>query len=227
MVLAAGDATSPTATASLAALCQTYWFPLYCCVRRHGHTPEDSQDLTQSFFAKLLSGNQVSLADPERGRFRTFLLRSLENFLRNQYRDQQALKRGGGREQVSFEVARAEERYAEEPAEQLSPAALFERQWACTLLERVLERLKTEFTASGRLELFQQLEPHLWGDTLSLAHGEIAQSLGMTVVAVRVTLHRLRQRFHDLLHLEIAETVSDPAEAEDELRHLRQVLAAC
>lgn len=226
VILAAGDAASPAATASLGTLCQTYWFPLYCCVRRHGYPPEDAQDLTQAFFAKLLSGNQVALADPERGRFRTFLLRSLENFLRNQHRDQQALKRGGGRERVSFEVIQAEERYAEEPSEQLSPAAIFERQWACTLLERVLERLRVEFTTSGRLELFQQLEPHLWGDGASTAHGVIAQSLGMTVVAVRVTLHRLRQRFHDLLLTEIAETVDDPRDADDELRHLRQVLAS-
>jgi len=225
VVLAAGDAGAPGAAASLGALCQTYWFPLYCCVRRHGYSPEDSQDLTQAFFARLLERNQVSMADPERGRFRTFLLRALENFLRNQHRDRQALKRGGGVVVVSFEAELAEQRYADEPVDGCSPAELFERQWACTLLERVLESLRTEFVVSGRAELFEHLEPHLWGDEDSIPHAAIAEDLDMTVVAVRVTLHRLRQRYHDLLRREIANTVESAAEADDELRYLRQVLA--
>ena len=225
VVLSAGDAAAPGAAASLSALCQTYWFPLYCCVRRHGYSPEDAQDLTQAFFARLLERNQVSMADPGRGRFRTFLLRALENFLRNQHRDRQALKRGGGLTVVSFETELAEQRYAEEPADGCSPAELFERQWACTLLDRVLETLRTEFTVGGRSELFDQLEPHLWGDEDSTPHAVIASGLGMTVVAVRVTLHRLRQRYHDLLRREIANTVESAAEAVDELRHLRQILA--
>lgn len=225
VVLNAGDLKSPEATTSLATLCETYWYPLYCCVRRHGHSPDDAKDLTQAFFEKLLEKNHVALADPERGRFRTFLLRSLENFLRNQHRDQGALKRGGGREIVSLETELAEERYAEEPPDQLSPAEFFEWQWAATLLERVLTMLRTEFTASGRSGLFLELEPHLWGDDTSTPHTRIAEQLGMTVVAVRVTLHRLRQRYHDLLLREIAQTVGDLNDTEDELRHLRQVLA--
>jgi RNA polymerase sigma-70 factor (ECF subfamily) len=226
VVLNAGDLNSPEATASLATLCQTYWYPLYCCVRRHGYSPDDAKDLTQAFFEKLLTKNQIALADPERGRFRTFLLRALENFLRNEYRDRETLKRGGDREIVSLEAEMAEERYAEEPPDQLSPAAFYERQWASTLLERVLNLLRSEFTASGRSELFVELEPHLWGDDTSTPHARIGELLGMTAVAVRVTLHRLRQRYHELLRAEIANTLGNPNETEDELRHLRQVLAS-
>lgn len=225
VVLTAGDLHSPDAHACLAHLCQTYWYPLYVCVRRHGHSPEDAEDLTQAFFAKLLEKNQIALADPGRGRFRTFLLRSLENFLRNRHRDRTTQKRGGGRPLVSLDAQTAEERYAEEPSGAATPAELFEREWAATLLDQVLEQLRREFAAGGRLELFDALEPHLWGDETSTPHAQIAAPLGMTVVAVRVTLHRLRQRFHDLLRAAITATVESPAEAEDELRHLRQVLA--
>lgn len=225
VVLTAGDLQSPDAQACLTQLCQTYWYPLYGCVRRHGYSPADAQDLTQAFFAKLLEKNQIAQADPERGRFRTFLLRSLENFLRSQHRDRNAQKRGGGRQIISWDAQTAEERYADEPADAASPAELFERGWAATLVEEVLERLRHEFADTGRLELFDALEPHLWGDETSTPHARIAEPLGMTVVAVRVTLHRLRQRFHDLLRATIASTVQNPAEAEDELRHLRQALA--
>lgn len=226
VVLRAGDPQDPEAHASLAHLCQTYWFPLYACVRRHGHPPADAQDLTQAFFAKLLEKEQIALADPARGRFRTFLLRSLENFLRSHHRDRNTQKRGGGRQIISLDAQTAEERYADEPNATGTPAQLFEREWASTLVEQVLEQLRLEFTANGRLELFDNLEPHLWGDAGSMSHAEIAAPLGMTVVAVRVTLHRLRQRFHDLLRGAIAATLQDPAETEDELRHLKLVLAS-
>ena len=226
VVLAAKGATTAEAEAALATLCQAYWYPLYCCVRRHGHGAEDARDLTQAFFAKLLEKGQFALADPDRGRFRTFLLRSLENFLRTCHRDARALKRGGGREVVSWDEQEAEERYAAGPRDELSPASLYEREWAGALLEGALVRLRTEFAERSRDELFAALEPHLWGDETSAPHAEIAAGLGMTVVAVRVTLHRLRQRFHDLLVEAIAETVADPAEVEEELRSLRRILAA-
>jgi RNA polymerase sigma-70 factor (ECF subfamily) len=225
VVLAAGGLESPDAQAALARLCQTYWYPLYCCVRHRGHCPEDAQDLTQAFFAKLLEKNQIALADPARGRFRTFLLRSLENFLRTQHRDATAQKRGGGREIVSWDAQTAEERYASEPKEAASPDALFDRQWAGAVLEEVLTRLRREFSTSGRTELFEALEPHLWGDETSTPYPQIGQALDMTVVAVRVTLHRLRQRFHELLRTEVAHTVGEATEVDDELQHLRQALA--
>lgn len=225
VVLKAADARDPDAHASLAHLCRTYWFPLYACVRRYGHAPADAQDLTQAFFAKLLEKEQIALADPARGRFRTFLLRSLENFLHSQYRGRTAIKRGGGQEIVSLDLQIAEDRYVEDPGAAATPAELFEREWAATLVEQVLEQLRREFAANGRLELFDALEPHLWGDEISTPHAQIAGVLGMTVVAVRVTLHRLRQRFHDLLRGAITATLGDPAETDDEMRHLRQVLA--
>jgi RNA polymerase sigma factor (sigma-70 family) len=226
VVLAAGDLGATNARAALTRLCQTYWYPLYCCVRRHGYSPEDAQDLTQEFFAKLLSKNQIALADPERGRFRTFLLRSLENFLRTQYRDATTQKRGGGREVLPLEMQEAEGRYSVEPPDNLSPSVLFERQWAGAVLEAVLAALRKEFSATGRLELFDSLEPHLWEEDTATPYATIAESLNMTVVAVRVTVHRLRQRFHDLLCAEISDTVETQNEVEDELRHLRRVLSA-
>jgi len=224
VVLAAGDLGATNGRAALARLCQTYWYPIYCCVRRHGYSPEDAQDLTQGFFAKLLSKNQIALADPGRGRFRTFLLRSMENFLRTQHRDATTQKRGGGSEVLSIEMQEAEGRYSGEPPDNLSPSALFERQWAGAVLEAVLVALRKEFSATGRLELFDSLEPHLWGDDTATPYVTIAESLDMTVVAVRVTLHRLRQRFHELLCAEISNTVETPTDVDDELRHLRRVL---
>jgi RNA polymerase sigma factor (sigma-70 family) len=223
VVLAAGDRNAPDAHAALTKLCETYWYPLYCCVRRHGHSPEDAQDLTQAFFTKLLEKNQISLADPERGRFRTFLLRSLENFLRTQHRNATTQKRGGG-PIISWDERTAEERYAAEPPDSASPATLFERNWAGTVLETVLGTVRGEFLVNGRLELFEELEPHLWGDDTSAPYPSIAGAMDMTVVAVRVTLHRLRQRFHELLYAEIAHTVARPTEVEDELKFLRRVL---
>ena len=224
-MLTAGDLQSPDAHACLTQLCQTYWYPLYVCVRRHGHSPEDAEDLTQAFFTKLLEKNQIALADPGRGRFRTFLLRSLENFIRTQHRDRNTQKRGGGRQILSLDAPAAEERYADEPAGTATPAELFEREWAATLLDQVLEQLRRELAAGGRLELSDALEPHLWGDETSAPHAQIAAPLGMTVVAVRVTLHRLRQRFHDLLRAAVAGMGENPEDADEGLRHLRRVLA--
>ena len=225
VVLAAGDLGATNAHAALTRLCQTYWYPLYCCVRRHRHSPEAAQDLTQEFFAKLLAKNQIALADPGRGRFRTFLLRSLENFLRTEHRDATTQKRGGGSAVLPLEMEEAEGRYSAEPPDNLSPSVFFERQWAGAVLEAVLAALRKEFSATGRLELFESLEPHLWGDDTATPYASIANSLEMTVVAVRVTLHRLRQRFHELLCAEISNTVDTPNDVDDEMRHLRRVLA--
>jgi RNA polymerase sigma-70 factor (ECF subfamily) len=217
---------SPDAHAALTQLCQTYWYPLYGYVRRHGHSPEDAKDLTQAFFAKLLAKNQIALADRERGRFRTFLLSAMQNFLRTYHRDATALKRGGEQEFISWEAQTAEERYTNEPPDAFSPAMLFEKQWAGTVLETVLAGLRKEFAVNSRLKLFEALEPHLWGDDSSTPYDQVAHELKMRVNAVRVTLHRLRQRFLELLRTEIANTLNDPADMDDELAHLRRVLAA-
>jgi len=225
VVLAAGDIDSPKAHAALARLCQTYWYPVYCCVRRHGRSPEDAQDLTQAFFAKLIEKNQISLADRERGRFRTFLLRSLENFLKSEFEKATSQKRGGGRDIISWDAHLAEDRYQAEPSTELGPEQLFERKWASTLISETMSHLRRELSVSGREELFDELEPHLWGDDTSTPYAAIAARLQMTIVAVRVTLHRLRSRYRALLRDEIAQTIGDPAELDDEMRRLFQLLA--
>jgi RNA polymerase sigma-70 factor (ECF subfamily) len=219
--LRVGDGQSRESTQALEELCRTYWYPLYAFVRRKGHAHEEAQDYTQAFFAKLLEKNQISLAAPERGRFRTFLLRSLENFLRTQHRDATTQKRGGGGEMISWDLA--SDRYSAEPRDGASPTVVFERQWVAVLLESVLTVLRQEFSQSGKEELFNQLEPHLWGDDTSTPYPRIAEALDMTAVAVRVTVHRLRQRFHDLLRAQIAHTVESPDDVEDELRYLRRL----
>jgi RNA polymerase sigma factor (sigma-70 family) len=226
VVLAAGHLDSPDAHAALTELCQTYWYPLYCCVRRHGYSPENAQDLTQSFFVKLLEKKQIALADPERGRFRTFLLHSLENFLRSSYRESTTLKRGGNLDIISWDAQTAEERYAAEPADGSSPERCYNKQWAGALLEQVLGTLRRDFSRGGRVELFESLEPHLWRDDTAIPHVQIARMVGLTEGAVRVTLHRLRQRFHDLLREEIAKTVETSGGIEEELQHLREVFSA-
>lgn len=224
VVVAARDLSAPDAQAALARLCQTYWYPLYCCVRRHGRSPEDAQDLTQAFFEKLIQRNQISLADRERGRFRTFLLRSLENFLRNEHEKATTRKRGGGQCLVSWDAQSAEDRYASEPSTDLAPDQLFERRWASTLIAGTLSRLRKELLMTGRGELFDQLEPHLWGDDTSTPYAEVAASLGVTTVAVKVTVHRLRGRFRSLLREEIGHTVATLEDLEDELQRLFQIL---
>jgi RNA polymerase sigma-70 factor (ECF subfamily) len=225
MVLRVGDGQSIEATQALEELCRDYWYPLYAFVRRKGHNHEEAQDLTQAFFAKLLEKNQISRADPERGRFRTFLLRSLENFLRTEHRDATTQKRGGDKVIISWDEHLAAERYSAESADSDSPTAVFQRQWATVLLESVLGALRREFSQSGKAELFEQLEPHLWGDDTSTPYACIAEALKMTAVSVRVAVHRLRERFHDLLRAQIAQTVESADDVEDELRYLRGLWA--
>ena len=223
MVLRAGGAAQDEV--ALAQLCQAYWYPLYCCVRRHGHSPEDAQDLTQGFFAKLLRNESFADADPVKGRFRSWMLGSLEHFLRNEHRNASALKRGGGVTPISWNAEEAEEGYALDVAGGLSPGQLFEMQWAQTLVYRALDRLRLEFISGGKGELFDELEPHLWSDETSPSYADVGGRMGMTAVALRVTLHRLRRRFLDLFREEISMTVDSDAETDDEMAHLRRVLA--
>ena len=225
VVLTAQTPEAPDAHTALARLCQAYWYPLYCCVRRHGHSPQDAEDLTQSFFAKLLEKGQISFADPERGRFRTFLLRSLENFLRNEHARATTQKRGGNQEIVSLDSETAEASYAAEPDPQSSPEQVFEKRWASTTLAGALARLRREFSSSGRVDLFDRLEPHLWGDDTRTPYDQVATELGMTVVAIKVTMHRLRHRYREVLREEIAQTLEKAEDVEGELQHLRRVLA--
>jgi RNA polymerase sigma-70 factor (ECF subfamily) len=224
-VLAAGDSSSPRGQAALAALCNAYWYPLYAYVRGCGLRPEDAKDITQAFFARLMEREFIGAADRERGRFRWFLLKSLQNFLRNEMNRANALKRGGGTPHLSWDALEAEQRYAAEPRDYTTPDLLFDRRWARAAMGRALKRLSDEFTASGRASLFEMLKQYLAGNASGRSYGQVASQLGLSTVAVKVTVHRLRQRYSELLRFEIAQTVADPADINDELRHLAQLLA--
>ena len=225
VVLGAGDASSPEAEAALTRLCQTYWLPVYAFVRKRGHSPEQAQDLTQGFFANFLEKQHVTKANRERGRFRSFLMTSVENFLRNENDRAQAQKRGGGRQLLSLDEQDAEARYLCEPTTEMDPAKAFEQRWAATLLDTVLRRLQAEFGATGRGALFEALQPQLWGDAESTPYPELAERFGLTLANVKITAHRLRQRYRELLREEIAHTVALPSQIDDEIRHLMQVVS--
>jgi RNA polymerase sigma-70 factor (ECF subfamily) len=225
VVLAAGDDTSLQAEAALARLCQTYWFPIYAFIRKRAYPPEQAQDLTQEFFAGFLEKGSVAKAVRERGRFRSFLMTSVENFLRNESDWTQAQKRGGGRQLISLDEQDAEGRYQCEPATAADPAKAFEQRWAATLLTTVLTRLQNEFRANGRSDLFEALQAHLWGDHESIPYPQLAEQFNLTLANVKITAHRLRQRCRELLREEIAHTVALPSQIDDEIRHLMKIVS--
>ncbi len=210
---------------ALAKLCQTYWFPLYTYVRRRGHSSEDAQDLTQEFFARLLERNWVADADQQKGRFRSFLLSAMNHFLADEWDKARAQKRGGGVAPLSLQFDTAETRYGVEPADNVTPERSFERRWALTLLEEVLKRLQAEFEQEGKAELFAALNPCLVGERTSQPYAELAGKLGMNEGAVKSAVHRLRQRYRQLLRDAIAQTVATRDEVDEELRQLFAVLA--
>lgn len=198
-------------------LCRTYWYPLYAHVRRRGYSREDAEDLTQSFFARFLEKNYLDGLSPERGRFRAFLLVALKHFLANEWDKSQSQKRGGGASILSLDWQDAEFRYRIEPVDQLSPDKLYDRAWALTLLERVLQRL--ELSNDGNA-YFQELKPCLTTERRAIDYTEVAARVGMTENALRVAVHRLRKQYRQLLRAEISETLADPQLLEDELQAL-------
>jgi RNA polymerase sigma factor (sigma-70 family) len=224
VVLTAGDSNPALAHDALAKLCQTYWFPLYAFIRRRGFSPPDAEDLTQEFFARFLEHNWVGNADREKGRFRTFLLSAMNHFLANEWDKARAQKRGGGMTPLPLEFNAAETRYVREPADSVTPEQHFERRWALTLLETVVDRLRAEYEQDGKASLFAALNPCLVGDRTSQPYEELARMLGLTEGAVKSAVHRLRQRYRQLLRDEIAQTVAGPAEVDEELNHLIAVL---
>jgi len=224
VVLLAGLADSPQANEALEKLCRTYWYPLYVYVRRQGNSPEDAQDLTQIFFSRLLEKNYCAKADRDRGKFRTFLLGSLKNFLVNEWKRAGRLKRGGGVEFLSLDANVAENRYAAEPANESNPDAAYEKRWAVTLIEQVLTVLRQEFNAADKARLFEELKGFIWGDKSAASYAEIAGPLNLTEGTVKVAVHRLRQRFRQLLRAEVAHTVARPEDVDGELRHLIAVV---
>lgn len=223
VIHAAGRSATPESDQALAELCAAYWDPLYAFVRRKGHQPAEAQDLTQAFFAELLEKNRLQLADPSRGRFRSFLLSALTHFLANQARDARALKRGGGRMPLSLDFERGEERYSREPVHELTPERVFERRWAATLLDHTVQQLRAEYESAGKLDLFAALSPHLGGDA-GEAYAAIAERMGMTEGAVKVAVHRLRKRCKELLRAQIAQTVASEEHIDDELRELFSIV---
>jgi len=214
------------AGAAMEKLCRTYWYPLYAYVRRRGQAPADAQDLTQAFFARLLERNWVGDAQRERGRFRTFLLTAMSRFLSDEWDKVRAQKRGGGVAPISLQLDTAETRYGLEPADARTPEQSYERRWALTLLDTVLQRLRQEFEEAGRGDLFARLNCCLVGDRGEQPYAELGRQLAMNEGAVKVAVHRLRKRYRALLRSEIAQTLTATEDVDEELRHLFSVLAA-
>lgn len=224
VVLKAGQASTPQTQRALEELCRVYWYPLYAYVRRRGYSASDAQDLTQEFFARLLERHWLARADRAKGRFRTFLLTALERFLANEWDKAHARKRGGGQTVVPLQFDTAESRYGTEIADWRTPEQAFERHWALALLEQVLQQIAAEYEAQGKRDLFAALRPCLVGERAEQPYSHIAAHLGLQEGTARVAVHRLRQRYRELLRAEIAHTVASSEEVDAEMRHLFHVL---
>ncbi|MDA1230557.1 MAG: sigma-70 family RNA polymerase sigma factor [Planctomycetota bacterium] len=224
LVLEAGRRTNPDADAALESLCGVYWFPLYAFARRRGCSPDDAADLTQEFFSRLIEKSFLETADPERGRFRTFLLTIFQRFLAKEYDRSQAAKRGASQTRLSIDFNDGEMRYAGGLTDEQTPERIFERHWALTLLQRVVDQLRTEYQTRDKAVLFEQCRSFLVGSQLVGEYAQVAQTLKMTEGALRVAVHRLRERYRELLRNEIAGTIADEASIDDELNYLRQAI---
>jgi DNA-directed RNA polymerase specialized sigma24 family protein len=210
-VLAAGKPGSPDAAAAMEELCRTYWYPLYAWVRRRGYGIEEAQDLTQEFFARMLENHWLESADPKRGKFRSFLLAAMNHFLANEWRHAHTIKRGGGKALISLDDT-AEKRYALDATTDLTPEKIYERHWAWSLFERAVRRLRGEYAAAGRARLYEALKGFLADEVGAGDYARLAAQLQMTHAALATAVHRLRDRYRDLVREEIAHTVADPAE---------------
>lgn len=225
VVLAAGEQQSPQAAQALETLCRTYWYPLYAYIRRRGYAPEEAQDLTQEFFARLLQKNYPAQADRAKGKFRSFLLLTLNHFLSDEQERATTRKRGGGQVIVSLDDPASEDRYRLEVPDDLTPEKLFERRWAQTILDQALARLRAEFVAGDKTRQYEILKAFEPGEQRTISYAEAAAQLGVTESAVKSLIHRLRQRHRELVREEIAHTVSTAAEVDEELRYLIAVIS--
>jgi RNA polymerase sigma factor (sigma-70 family) len=223
LVVAAGDPRPKEARSALVSLCENYWYPLYAYLRRRGYTADEAQDLTQEFFVRVLEGRYLDRADPEKGRFRSFILTSLKFFVADEQDRHRAGKRGGG-VLVPLEFSSGERRYQREPANNETPERIFERRWALSVLDQVVEKLQDEFTQHGRPEHFERLKVFLLGQS-DAPYAALAREMNTSEGALKVAIHRLRKRYRELFRQEIADTVADPAEVESELRFLAGVLS--
>jgi len=222
LVVAAGDPHRKEARSALVSLCESYWYPLYAYLRRRGYSSDQAQDLTQEFFVRMIEGRYLDRAEPEKGRFRAFLLTSLKFFVADEEDRRRAHKRGGGMV-VPLEFSSGEERYQREPGHDETPERIYERRWALSVLDRVVEKLRNEFVQHGRPDHFERLKVFLLGQS-DAPYGALAQELNTSEGALKVAIHRLRKRYRELFRQEIADTVADPAAVESELRHLAAAL---
>jgi RNA polymerase sigma factor (sigma-70 family) len=220
VVLTAGHESSPGARECLEQLCQAYWYPLYCYIRRQVGNPTEAEDLTQSFFAHLLERHALSKVSQDKGRFRSFLLAALRYFLADEWDKLRAQKRGGGRVLVSLNESGAEERYQQECGQELTAEQLYERRWAMAVLDRASVRLREEFVAAGKATLYDELRGLQDNTDEAGTYVEVAARLGMPVNTLKSHVHRYRQRFRELLCEEVAQTVATPTDVTDELRRL-------
>jgi RNA polymerase sigma factor (sigma-70 family) len=224
LVVAAADPQRKEARSALVSLCENYWYPLYAYLRRRGYPSDQAQDLTQDFFIRVLEGRYLDRADPEKGRFRSFMLTSLKFFVADENDRQRARKRGGGNI-VPLEFSSGEDRYQREPAHNETPERIFERRWALCILDRVVEKLRNEFVGHGRPEHFERLKVFLLGSS-DAPYAALAREMNTSEGALKVAIHRLRKRYRELFRQEISDTVADPAEVESELRYLAAALTA-
>ncbi len=223
LVLRAGRRDGADSADALEKLCRAYWFPLYAFARREGCGPEEAQDVTQEFFSRLLAKNFLQTADPQRGRFRSFLLSSFRHMMANERRNAAREKRGGGEQVFSLDEQDAEGRYLLDPADATTPERIFERRWAETVLARVLDRLEAEYT--GHAMRFDDLKVFLVEARGTAAFAEVAARMGVTEAALKSVVHRMRRRYAELFRDEVAHTVENPAEVEEEIRHMFAVLS--
>ena len=224
MVLAAREKDGTVAREALASLCSTYWYPLYAFIRRNGVAPHDAEDLTQEFLYRFLERHSLGSVHPAAGKFRSFLLTCLKNFLANEREKASAQRRGGGRPPIPLGSADAQARFAAEPADSRTPESLFDRRWACTVLEKTMAELRREYGAAEKSDLFEALQGFLPCGQGNWSRAELAAKRGMSAGALDVAIHRLRQRFGALLREQVAQTVSSDAEVEEEIRYLITVM---
>jgi RNA polymerase sigma-70 factor (ECF subfamily) len=226
VILKARDQSGATAGAALESLCATYWYPLYAFIRRQGASPHEAEDLTQEFFHRFLERNGLASVQPAAGKFRSFLLACLKNFLANERERAHAQRRGGGRQILALNGAEAETRYCLEQADPLTPEKVFERRWAFAVIERTIQELKREYGGEEKQAFFEQLQGFLPGGQGVTSRGELAAGRGVSIGAIDVAIHRLRQRFGVLLREQVARTVASESEVEEEIRYLISVLGA-
>jgi len=224
LVVSARDQDSPAAERALSELCELYWFPLYCFVRRKGHSPQDAEDLTQEFFRLVIEKNFLATADAERGKLRSFLLTAMKHFLSDSWRAGNAQKRGGGKVILSLDQKTAEDRYLIEPSHEQTPEALFELHWAQNLLDQIMTKLRAVYHDLGKSDLFEALHEFIAWNSAEGSYGEASAKLGITEGTARVTVFRMRKRYGELLRAQIEETVASPEDVAGELQHIFKIL---